>query len=165
MGSIYYGQDNYHMGLGGEKKMAFQPREDYESVPIMGCIGQALPGTMMPGAIPQYLPGYQPIAYSTSTTINDRDRQKLNELFNQHIAKQDVESPHTKLKVDTDEPRRNTMMENVKGYFEKHKDVILTLGIVILVDHFLFKGALRNRIQSTVEGCLSKVEKALHKED
>jgi len=54
--------------------------------------------------------------------------------------------------------RRKTMLENVKGYIEKHKDVIFTLGLVILVDHFLFKGALRERIKKTVEGVLSKAE-------
>lgn len=60
--------------------------------------------------------------------------------------------------------RRKTMLENVKGYIEKHKDMIFTLGLVILVDHFLFKGALRERIKSTVEGALKKVENSFHKE-
>jgi hypothetical protein len=62
--------------------------------------------------------------------------------------------------------RRKTMLENVKGYIEKHKDIIFTLGLVILVDHFLFKGALRKRIKKTVEGVLSKAENMItHKED
>lgn len=59
---------------------------------------------------------------------------------------------------------RNTMLQNVKGYVEKHKDMLFTLGLVILVDHFLFKGALRERIKSTVEGALKKVENSFHKE-
>lgn len=66
----------------------------------------------------------------------------------------------------TPEPskRRNTMLQNVKGYIEKHKDILFTLGLVILVDHFLFKGALRERIKNTIEGALKKVEDAFHKE-
>jgi hypothetical protein len=60
--------------------------------------------------------------------------------------------------------RRKTMLENVKGYVEKHKDMLFTLGLVILVDHFLFKGALRERIKGTVEGALKKVEEKFHKE-
>jgi hypothetical protein len=60
--------------------------------------------------------------------------------------------------------RRKTMLENVKGYVEKHKDMLFTLGLVILVDHFLFKGALRERIKGTVEGALKKVENSFHKE-
>jgi hypothetical protein len=60
--------------------------------------------------------------------------------------------------------RRKTMLDNVKGYVEKHKDMLFTLGLVILVDHFLFKGALRERIKATVEGALKKVENSFHKE-
>jgi hypothetical protein len=61
--------------------------------------------------------------------------------------------------------RRFNMMENVKGYVEKYKDMIFTLGLVILIDHFMFKGALRERIKTTIEGALKKVEDKFHKED
>jgi hypothetical protein len=58
-----------------------------------------------------------------------------------------------------------TMLSNVKAYVEKHKDIIFTLGLIILIDHFMFKGALRNRIQTSIEGVLKKVEDKFQKED
>ena len=66
----------------------------------------------------------------------------------------------------TKQPKKEegkTMLGNVKGYIEKHKDVIFTLGLVILVDHFLFRGALRERIKGTIEGVLKKAENLIDK--
>jgi len=53
---------------------------------------------------------------------------------------------------------RKSMFKQVTEYVDKHKDVIFTLTFVILIDHFLFKGALKNRIQSAIEGVIKKVE-------
>ena len=61
--------------------------------------------------------------------------------------------------------RRRTMFENVKDYIGKHRDIIFTLGLVIIVDHFLFKGALRERIKGTIEGILSKAEGMIQQKD
>lgn len=58
-------------------------------------------------------------------------------------------------------PTKGNVMESVKEYFNKHRDAIYTLGVVILLDHFLFGGAFREKIKSTVEGMLEKVTKGL----
>jgi hypothetical protein len=57
------------------------------------------------------------------------------------------------------------MLGQVKGYIEKHKDTLFTLALIILIDQFLFKGALREKIQSSMGKVLEKVEGTLHKEE
>lgn len=51
------------------------------------------------------------------------------------------------------------MLEQVKKYYEKHQDVIFTIGAVLLMDYFLFNGALRTRVKELVEKMLRSVEK------
>ncbi len=49
----------------------------------------------------------------------------------------------------------------VRDYINKHRDVIFTLAVALLVDHFVLNGALRHRIQAVIEAALEKIEKAL----
>jgi len=56
----------------------------------------------------------------------------------------------------------NKMVKNLKEYFVKHQDVIITVGIIVLLDHFVFGGALRSKIQGTIEGMLKGAEKKLN---
>ncbi len=56
------------------------------------------------------------------------------------------------------------MLGKIKEYVDEHKNIIFTLGLIILVDHFLFKGALKERIKTSIEGVLKKVEDKFHKE-
>ena len=58
------------------------------------------------------------------------------------------------------EKKGSDMVSNFKSYFEKHQDVIITIAVVVLLDHFLFNGALRNKIQNTVEKFLDGAKKA-----
>lgn len=51
-------------------------------------------------------------------------------------------------------------MSMVREYINKHRDVIFTLGVALLVDHFILNGALRHRIQRVIEAALAKIEKA-----
>jgi hypothetical protein len=64
----------------------------------------------------------------------------------------------------TPKKENKKMLDNVKGYIEKHKDILFTLGLIILIDHFMFNGALRTRIQSSIEGVLKTVEDRFHKD-
>jgi ribosomal protein L30/L7E len=57
------------------------------------------------------------------------------------------------------------MFQNVKDYIGKHRDMLFTLGLIIVVDHFLFSGALRERIKGSIEGMLKKVEDKFHKDE
>lgn len=54
-------------------------------------------------------------------------------------------------------------MESLKKYFENHQDSLITLAIIIVLDHFLFNGALRTKIQTSVEKLLDTNCKKLAK--
>lgn len=52
-------------------------------------------------------------------------------------------------------------MNMVREYINKHRDILFTLTVALLVDHFVLNGALRSRIQRVIEAALGKMEKAL----
>jgi hypothetical protein len=51
----------------------------------------------------------------------------------------------------------NNMLESLKSYIEKNQDTFFTIALVVLLDHYLFEGALRSRLKSTVELMLDKL--------
>lgn len=53
------------------------------------------------------------------------------------------------------------IIDDIRGYLNAHRDIIMTLAVVFLADHFLLKGALRERLQKAVESFLAKAEKKL----
>jgi hypothetical protein len=59
------------------------------------------------------------------------------------------------------ENQRRGSMDYLKGYFEKHQDQIITLGIVILLDHILFDGLFRDRLKGMVEKLIGTVETSM----
>lgn len=62
----------------------------------------------------------------------------------------------------------NNMTQVFKEYFSKHKDIFMTLAVVLLADHFVFKGAFRDKVKTLLENLLSGAEKkitALNKSD
>lgn len=52
-------------------------------------------------------------------------------------------------------------MNNLKNYFEKHQDSLITLAIIIIVDHFIFDGTFRTKIKTSIDGLLDKNVKLL----
>lgn len=63
---------------------------------------------------------------------------------------------------------KKSMFGYTKEYFEKHKETVMTISVVLLIDHFFLHGALRERIRSLLEGVLSSMETRLglpHKEE
>lgn len=59
------------------------------------------------------------------------------------------------------ELRKGKKVNMVREYLNKHRDIVFTLVIALLVDHFVLNGALRQRIQKVIEAALNRVEKAL----
>lgn len=53
------------------------------------------------------------------------------------------------------------IFDEVSAYLKAHRDLIFTLGLVFLADHFLLKGALKTRLQAVVSSVLDKAEKKL----
>lgn len=56
------------------------------------------------------------------------------------------------------------MLKNLKEYFNKHQDALITISLIALIDHFLFNGALTQKLQTTIEKILGGAEKQLTRE-
>ena len=59
----------------------------------------------------------------------------------------------------TQQKKEITTMDNLKKYLDKHSDKLFTVMIVVILDHFFLRGALRSRIEKLAEGLMAKVEK------
>ena len=64
----------------------------------------------------------------------------------------------TELKLEKGDVK---MIQSLKDYYKEHQDTVITIGLIVLLDHFLFGGALRQKIQDTVEKMLGHVEKRI----
>lgn len=53
------------------------------------------------------------------------------------------------------------MMDRVKSYIERHEDVLITIGIIILIDQFIFAGAFREKLKGLVDSMINKVTSKL----
>lgn len=56
---------------------------------------------------------------------------------------------------------KESVMESLKKYFETHRDLFFTIGIVIILDHFIFGGAFRERLKGLVDSFLTQRTKAI----
>lgn len=54
------------------------------------------------------------------------------------------------------------MLESVKEYLKENKQIIMTIAVVLIVDHLVFGGAFRERVKSLVNGLLNNAEKKLN---
>ena len=52
-------------------------------------------------------------------------------------------------------------MDAFKEYFKKHQDGLISLAIVLVLDHFIFDGSFRDRIKMFAEKMLGNTEKKL----
>jgi len=76
-------------------------------------------------------------------------------------TKEKAESERSRILKAIQKPKGNKMLESFKDYLKTHKDAIFTLTVVALIDHVFLNGALRERIQSALEGILRRTEKSL----
>ena len=53
----------------------------------------------------------------------------------------------------------NTMVETLTRYFKKNEDFYMTLGVIFLMDHFVFNGMFLDRLKGIVDGMLKRLEK------
>lgn len=47
-------------------------------------------------------------------------------------------------------------MDAIKLYIEKHRDIFLTIGVVLILDHFVFGGAFREKLKNIIDNFLDK---------
>ena len=52
-------------------------------------------------------------------------------------------------------------MDSFKKYLEKNRDMFFTIGIVLLLDHFVFGGAFREKLKGIIDGFLDNKTKAI----
>lgn len=60
---------------------------------------------------------------------------------------------------------RRSFMDTFKSYFKKHEEAYMTIFIVILIDHFIFAGVFRQKIQDLVDSLIAKTSRNLLEED
>lgn len=52
----------------------------------------------------------------------------------------------------------NSVVNDLKSYVSENRNLVWTVVFVVLLDHFVFGGAFRERLKSLVEGLLNKAE-------
>lgn len=52
-------------------------------------------------------------------------------------------------------------MGYVKDYFVRHRELILTIGLLVVVDHYLFRGAFKEKLRGIVHKLLEGAENKL----
>ena len=93
---------------------------------------------------------YQQYMYRTDPVSN------IPEKFNTLAGRVDA--------IERSKPKGEGMIETVKCYVNKHRDFLFTVILVMVVDHFIFKGALREKIKSVIDGALNKANDQHQKE-
>jgi len=63
--------------------------------------------------------------------------------------------------IEEEKNKGGLKMETLKAYFKKHSETFITLGIIILVDEYLFGGALREKIKALLDKMLGQTAKKL----
>jgi len=62
-------------------------------------------------------------------------------------------------KLITPAPKGSNMLQDIRSYIKDNRQVLYTVAMIVVLDHFLFNGAFRERIKALVEKALSGVEK------
>lgn len=110
--------------------------------------GQAQYGTSATEAYHRALQLAQMQQYSGQTMYRTREDQ---------ITHEKVEEIR---KYETKKEKETKMFQPLKDYINKNREILFTVGFILLLDHFIFKGAMKNKIQELLEGVISKVKNA-----
>lgn len=52
-------------------------------------------------------------------------------------------------------------MDYLKGYLVKHRELLMGLGLILVLDHFLLDGAFSEKIKKIIHNILDKADKKL----
>lgn len=97
---------------------------------------------------------YQAPVNSLQNVYGGQTNGSLQDLMAQYQSPRTVQKP---------KKEEITMFGSVKQYFNEHKEVIMTLGFILVVDYLVFDGAFREKIKAVVERMLNSAEKKLEK--
>lgn len=84
--------------------------------------------------------------------LNQQSGQ-LNDYMNQ--SQFTVIPPSVGLTTLTSKKKKEGIMQE---YFNKNKNIIITIAIAIMADHFFFKGKLREKLMKTIEDVIDSAK-------
>lgn len=58
-------------------------------------------------------------------------------------------------------PEGKTMLGHLRDYLGKNRDIIFNVALIVLVDHFVFNGAFREKIKNLLDQFLVKTHKMI----
>ena len=157
-------------------------RRNMATSSTMSALG--LGGIMSPGTV---IPCNDPQAYGSSYLSGYAQQLGTSAAIQQQMAgaQQAYPSPHIYMRptdpvsampdkfntlagrvdaIEKSKPKGEGMIETVKCYINKHRDFLFTVILVMVVDHFVFKGALREKIKGVIDGALNKANDNHQKE-
>jgi hypothetical protein len=88
--------------------------------------------------------------------INSYDESVL--VTNDHRQPWHINNKHLK-----QNKKESNMLESAKEYLKENKSIIMTIAVVLIVDHLVFGGAFREKVKSLVNGLLDKAQTDLDK--
>lgn len=54
------------------------------------------------------------------------------------------------------------MFKSVRAYYEKYQDTILTVAAIFLLDHYMFDGKFKTKIEQIMESLINKATAKIH---
>lgn len=69
--------------------------------------------------------------------------------------------PQSKPGLFLEKKEKKMSTSYVREYFVKHREILMGLAIFILLDHYIFEGAFREKIKRIVHGILDRTENKL----
>lgn len=48
------------------------------------------------------------------------------------------------------------MFKSVRNYYEKYQDTILTVAVIFLLDHYMFDGKFKTKLEQIMESLIGK---------
>ncbi len=76
----------------------------------------------------------------------------------QNLRDEDLAKIEQYLLVTKNQTKGERMLNDVKCFYGKNKNVIIFIGLILLVDYFLLKSLLRNKFMCITQKGLSKIE-------
>lgn len=54
------------------------------------------------------------------------------------------------------------MFKSIRAYYEKYQDVILTVAAIFLLDHYMFDGKFKTKLEQIMESLINKATSKIH---
>lgn len=103
---------------------------------------------------------------SQDQAISQAQLSQLQQQYSQlalSIGGQSAAQANQPIKTEVKKETRSMFgFKYVREYLDRHKETVMTVGVILFIDYFFLKGALRQRIQRSAERLLSNVEEKLH---